>query len=83
MEPMDKKKLTAEGTEDGIENVIGELHHLKSTQSLTQEIDIPMLRSQQKEDQFCKEMVKKIMSGSRKIEFELDQNGILCRSVRL
>ena len=42
-----------------------------------------MLRSHQKGDWFCKEMVKKITYGSRKTEFELDQNGILCRSVRL
>ena len=28
-------------------------------------------------------MVKKITSGSRKTEFKLDQNGILCRLVRL
>ena len=48
-----------------------------------EEIGIPMLRSHEKGDRFCKEMVKKIMSGSRKTEFELDQNGLLCRSVRL
>ena len=81
---MDKNKPTAKGVEDSIENVIAEIYHLKSTQSLTQkEIDTPMLRSDQKGDQFCKEMVKKIMSRSRKTEFKLDQNGILCRLVRL
>ena len=81
---IDKNKPTAKGIEDGIENVISEVYHLKSTQSLTQkEIDIPMLRSHQKGDQFCKEMVKKITSRSRKKEYKLDQNGILCRSVGL
>ena len=83
-ESMDKNKPTAEGIKDGIENVIAEVHHLKLTQSLTQkEIDIPMLKSQQKGDWFCREMVKKIMSESRKTEFKLDQNGLLCRSERL
>ena len=82
IEPMDKNKPTAKGIEDGFENVIAEVHHLKSTQSLKQkEIDIPMLRSHQKGDRFCKEMVKKIMSRSIKTEFQLDQNGILCRSL--
>ena len=47
------------------------------------EIDIPMLRSHQKGDWFSKEMVKKVMSGSVKTEFNLDQNGILCRLVSL
>ena len=83
-EPRDKNKPTAKGIEDGTENVIVEVHHLTSTQGLTQkEIDIPMLRSHQKEDQFCKERVKKVTSGSMKTEFDIDQNGILCRSVRL
>ena len=59
-EPRDKNKPTAKGIEDGIENVIAEVHHLTSTLGLTQkEIDIPMLRSHQMEDWFCKEMVKK------------------------
>ena len=81
---MDKNKPTAKGIEDAIENTIAEVHHLKLTQSLMQkEIDIPILRSHQKGDRFCKAMVRKIMSRSRKTEFELDQNGILCRSVRL
>ena len=30
-EPMDKNKPTAKGVEDSIENVIAEVHHLKST----------------------------------------------------
>ena len=82
--PRDKSKPTAKGIEDGIENVIVEVHHLTSTWGLTQkEIDIPMLRSHQKEDWFCKEMVKKVTSRSMKTEFDLDQNGILCRLVRL
>ena len=42
-----------------------------------------MLRSLQKKDRFCKDMVKKVESGSVKTEFEIDQNGILCRAVRL
>ena len=84
IEPMDKKKPTAKGIEDGIKNIIAEVHNLKLTQSLMQkEIDITMLRSHQKGDQLCREMVKKVMSGSRKTEFELDPNGICCRSVRL
>ena len=77
---MDNNKPTAKGIRDGIENIIAEVHHAQSTQGLTQkEIDIPMLRSHQKGDRFCKEMVKRVMSGSRKTEFQLDQNGILCR----
>ena len=81
---MGKNEPTAKGIKDSIENVIAEVHHLKLTQSLTQkEIDIPVLRSHQKVDQFCKEMVKKIMSGSKKTKFKLDQNGILCRLVRV
>ena len=56
-EPRDKNKCTAKGIEDGIENVIAEVHHLTSTQGLTQkEVDIPMLRSNQMKDQFCKEI---------------------------
>ena len=83
-EPRDKNKPTAKGIEGGIENVIAEVHHLTSTQGLTQkEIDIPRLRSQRKGDWFCKEMIKKVMSGSIKTELNLDQNGILCRLVRL
>ena len=83
-EPMDKNKPTAKGIKDSIEYVIAEVHHLKSTQSITlKEIDIPMLRSHQKGDRFCKEMVKKIMSRSRKTEFELDQKRMLYRSVSL
>ena len=79
---MDNNKPTAKGVKDSIENIIAEVHHLKSTQDLTQkEIDIPMLRSQQKGDWFCKEMVKTVTSGSRKTEFKLDQNGILCKWV--
>ena len=81
---MNNNKPTAKDIKDGIENIIAEVHYLKSTQGLMQkEIDIPMLRSHQKRDLFCKEMVKRVMSGSRKIEFKLDQNGILCSSVRL
>ena len=52
---MDKTKPTAEGIEDCIENVIAEVHHLRSNQSLKQkEIDIPRLRSHQKGDSSAK-----------------------------
>ena len=55
-----------------------------SYQDLThKELDIPMLRSHQKGDKFYKNMVKKIASRSTKTEFDVDQNGILCRSIRL
>ena len=58
---MDNNKPTAKGIKGGTENIIAEVHHLKSTQGLTQkEIDIPMLRSHQKGDWFCKEMVKRV-----------------------
>ena len=83
-EPRGKNNPTAKGIEDGIKNIIAEAHHLTSTQDLTNKvIDIPMLRSHQSEDRFCKDMVKKVASRSVKTEFDIDQNGILCRTVRL
>ena len=70
--------------EDSIENIIKEVHHLKSTQNLTHKVlDIPLLRSHQKGDEFCKNMVSKLNTGNRTTEFDVDQNGILCRSVWL
>ena len=84
VEPRDKNNPTAKDIEDGVKNIIEEVHHIKSTQDLThKEIDIPMLRSYQKENRFCKDMVKKVASRSAKTEFDIDQNGILCRLVRL
>ena len=74
----------AKDIEDSIENIIEEVHHLKSTWDLThKELDIPLLRSHQKGDEFCNNMVNKLNSGIRTTEFDVDQNGILCRSVRL
>ena len=75
---------TASSLEDSIKNMIEEVHHLKSTQDLTHKVlDIPLLRSHQKEDEFCKNMVNKLNTRNRTTEFDVDQNGILCRSVRL
>ena len=68
-EPREKNNPTAKGIED----IIPEVYHLTSTLHLThKEIDIPMLRSHQREDRFCKDMVKKVASGSVKTEFNID-----------
>ena len=74
----------AKDIDDSIKNIIKEVHNLKSTWDLThKELYIPLLRLHQKGDKFCKNMVNKITSESETTEFDADQNGILCRLVRL
>ena len=64
---------TAGSLEDSIKNIIEEVHHLKSTQNLTHKVlDIPLLRSHQKGDEFYKNMVSKLNTGNRATEFDVD-----------